>query len=59
MEVGEYLNAKYAIMCRKTILIPGNDEESTHQGMLQHFHLKKRYFQRNERNDDAQAFQYL
>ena len=59
MDVGVDLNAKYAIMCRKTVLIPENDEESTHSGLRQHFDLQQRYFQRNELNDDAHAFQYL
>ena len=27
MDVGVYLNGKYAIICRKTVLIPENDEE--------------------------------
>ena len=30
MDVGVDLNAIYAIMCRKTALVPENDEESTH-----------------------------
>ena len=34
MDVGVDLNAKYAIMCRKTVLIPENDEESTHSAPL-------------------------
>ena len=33
------LNAKYSIMCRKTVLIPENDEESTHSGLRQQFHF--------------------
>ena len=40
MDVGADLNAKFAIMCRKTVLIPQNDEESTHSGLRQNFHLK-------------------
>ena len=43
----------------KTVLIPENDENSIHSGLRQHFHLQYWYFQRNERNDDLQAFQYL
>ena len=30
MDVDVDLNTKYAIVCRKTVLIPENDEESTH-----------------------------
>ena len=40
MDVGVDLNAKYAIMCRKTVLIPENDEESTHSGLRKHLHLQ-------------------
>ena len=29
MDVGVDQNAKYVIICRKTVLIPGNDEESS------------------------------
>ena len=32
MEVGGNLNAKYAIICCKTVLIPGDNEESTYLG---------------------------
>ena len=39
MEVEVDVNAKYAIMCRKTVLISEKDEESTHSGLWQHFHL--------------------
>ena len=53
MNVGIGLNAKYAIMCRQTVLIPENDEESTHSDLRQHFLLQLRYFQWNELNDDA------
>ena len=42
MDVGVGLNAKYAIMCRKTVLIPQNDEESTHSDFRQHFRLQYR-----------------
>ena len=59
MDIGVVLNAKYAIMCRKTVLTPEDEEESTRLGLHQHFHLQERYFQGNKRNDDAQAFQYL
>ena len=59
MDVGVDLKAKYAIMWPKTVLISENDEESIHSALRQHFHLQQRHFQRNERNDDAQAFQYL
>ena len=44
MDVGVDLNAKFAIMCRKTVLIPENDEESTHSDLRQHFDLQQRYF---------------
>ena len=40
MDVGADLNAKCAIMDRKTVLIPGNDEESPHSGLRQHFQIK-------------------
>ena len=40
IDVGVALNAKYAIMGRKTVLIPVNDEESTCPGLRQHFHLQ-------------------
>ena len=40
MDVGVDLNAKYAIKCRKTVLISENDEESTHSGLRQYFHLQ-------------------
>ena len=33
MDVGVDLNAKYAIICRKTVLIPEKNEESTHSGL--------------------------
>ena len=45
MDVGVDLNAKYAIMCRKTVLIPENDEESTHSVFRQYFDLQQGYFQ--------------
>ena len=35
MVVGVDQNAKYAIMCRKTVLIPEDDEESTHSDIGQ------------------------
>ena len=34
MDVGVDLNAKCAIMCHKTVLIPGDDEESTRETMM-------------------------
>ena len=40
MDVGVDRNAKFAITCRKTILIPENDEESAHSGIWQHFQLQ-------------------
>ena len=40
LDVGVDLNAKYAIMCRKTVLISENDEESTHSCLRQHFDLQ-------------------
>ena len=40
MDVGVDLNAKYAIMCRKTVIIPENDEETTLSGLRQHFYLQ-------------------
>ena len=39
MDVGVDLNAKYAIMCRKAVLVLEVDEESIHSGLRQHFHL--------------------
>ena len=59
MNVDVDLNTKYAIMCRKTVLILQNNEESIHSAHRQYFHLQKRYFQRNEGNDVAEAFKYL
>ena len=35
MDVGIDLNAKYVIMCRKTVLILENYDESTHLGVWQ------------------------
>ena len=32
-DAGIDLNAKYAIMCRKTVLIPENDKELTYSGI--------------------------
>ena len=40
LNVGVYLNAKYAIRCRKTVVIPEDDEETTHSDLWQHFHLQ-------------------
>ena len=40
MDVGVDINAKYAILYHKTVLIPENDEESTYSG---HFDLQQRY----------------
>ena len=39
-DVGVDPNAIYAVMCRKTVLIPENDEESTHLGLRQYFYLQ-------------------
>ena len=41
MGVGVYLNAQYAIMYPKTVLIPENDKQLTHSGLQQHFHLHR------------------
>ena len=59
MDLGVDLNAKYVIMCRKLVLNPENDKESTFFGLRQHFHFQQRYFQLIKQNDDAQVFQYL
>ena len=40
MDVDVDLNTKYVIMCRKTVLILENDEESPHLDLRQHFLLK-------------------
>ena len=50
MDVGADLDAKPAIMCRKTVLIPENDEESAQSGFRQHFHF--RLFRWNYFNSD-------
>ena len=45
MDAGVDLNAKYAIMCRKTVLIPKDDEELIHSVLRQYSHLQYQYFQ--------------
>ena len=40
MDAGVDLNAEYAIMGRKIVLTPENDEELTHSRLRPHFHLQ-------------------
>ena len=40
MDVDVFVNAKYAIMYRKTVLIPEKGEELSHLALRQHFHLQ-------------------
>ena len=46
MDVGIDLNAIYAIMCRKTVIIPENDEESTHSGLRERYKLESQAYEK-------------
>ena len=59
MDVDVALNVKYAIMCRKTVLILEDDEESTHSGFGNTFTYNSDIFNGTTKTMIHRAFKIL